>query len=135
MNMLRGVLTDVSKGVRLATSEEFKEHIDQTSSVIDVSFALAKAWQEGLDAVGEILVVSQRADDPFLWAAMKFLSSRLPEADSDAMAWTGLVRSRRVIGAATREFDSAMRRAKQEAESRDRQGTLFDVTELGTEDE
>src|SRR5262249_16401860 len=132
MNTFRGILTDVSKGVRLATSEEFKGNIDETSSVIDVAFALAKAWHEGLDEVGEILVWSERADDPFLWAAMNFLSARLPEADSDAIAWTGLVRSRRAIGATAREVDSTMRRMKKEAEQRNRQYTLFDVNDLGT---
>lgn len=136
MESLRGVLTDVSKGVRLSTAAEFKARIDETSSVIDVAFALAKAWPEGLDAVGEVLLVSQRnTDDPFLWAAMNFLSSRLPEADPDAIAWAGLVRSRRAIGTTTREFASERRRAAQDAEARNRQGTLFDLNCAGTEDQ
>ncbi len=136
MEMLRGVLTDVTKGVRLSTAAEFKGRIDETSSVIDVAFALARAWPEGLDAVGEILLASQRnAEDPFLWAAMNFLSSRLPEADPDAIAWARLVGRRRAISTATREFSSALRRAKQEAEARNRQGSLFDLSGTGTEDQ
>lgn len=136
MEMLRGVLTDVSKGVRLSTAAEFKGRIDETSSVIDVAFALARAWPEGLDAVGEILLASQRnTEDPFLWAAMNFLSSRLPEADPDAIAWARLVGRRRAISTATRQFSSALRRAKQEAEARNRQGSLFDLSGTGTEDQ
>jgi len=130
------VLTDVTKGVRLSTAAEFKGRIDETSSVIDVAFALARAWPEGLDAVGEILLASQRnAEDPFLWAAMNFLSSRLPEADPDAIAWARLVGRRRAISTATRQFRSALRRAKQEAEARNRQGSLFDLSGTGTEDQ
>jgi putative DNA methylase len=132
--MLRGVLTEVSKGVRLSTAAEFNGHISEASSVIDVALALAKAWPEGLDAVGEILVASQRStDDPFLWAAMKYLSSRLPEADPDAIAWTELVRGRRAIGTATREFASVKKRAEEEAQAQSRQGTLFDFTDTDTE--
>ena len=132
--MLRGVLTEVSNGVRLSTAAEFKGHINEASSVIDVALALAKAWPDGLDAVGEILVASQRnTDDPFLWAAMKYLSSRLPEADPDAIAWTELVRGRRAIGTATREFASVKKRAEEEAQAQSRQGTLFDFTETDTE--
>jgi adenine-specific DNA methylase len=134
--VLRGVLTEVSKGVRLSTAAEFRGRINETSSVIDVALALAKAWPEGLDAVGEVLLASQRnTDDPFLWAAMNFLSSRLPEADPDAMAWAGLVRSRRAIGNAAHEFASVMRRAEADAEAKNRQGALFDLNGASTEDQ
>jgi hypothetical protein len=58
---------------------------------------------------------------------MSFLSARLPEADPDAMAWTGLVRNKRGIGTATREVVTAMKRAHREAEATRRRATLFDV--------
>ena len=134
MDRFRGVLTDAGKGVRLATAAEFTIPVDATSSVIDVALALAKAWPDGLDAVGEVLLaVNRDADDPFLWAAMNFLSSRLPEADPDAIAWTGLVRGRRAIGTATREFASAKRQAEGDAHSRSLQGSLFELSDVDAE--
>jgi hypothetical protein len=84
---------------------------------------MAQAWTEGLDAVGEVLAASGRGvDDPYLWAAMGFLSSRLAEADPDAMAWTGLVRSKTGVGSAVRQVAVAAARA----EAQSRQQTLFD---------
>lgn len=134
MDRLRGVLTDIGRGVRFSTAAEFTASVDATSSVIDVALALAKAWPNGLDAVGEILLAANRdADDPFLWAAMNFLSSRLPEADPDAIAWNGLVRGRRAIGTATREFASAKRQAEDDAHSQSLQGSLFELSDVEAE--
>ena len=65
--------------------------------------AMAKAWPEGLDAVAEVLVATGRDEaDDYLWAAIGYLSSLLPEADPDAVAWTSLVRGRSGIGTVTR---------------------------------
>jgi adenine-specific DNA methylase len=131
---LTGILTEGDKGVRFTSSNDFKGSIDETSSVVDVAMAMAQAWSEGLDVVGEVLVSSQRSlDDPYLWAAMTFLSSRLPEADPDAMAWTGLVRNKRSIGTATREVATAKKRADEEIDARSRQGDLFDQPDGGVE--
>jgi hypothetical protein len=131
---LKGVLNEPDRGVRLALGSEFKGVIDETSAVIDVAMAMAQAWPEGLDAVGEVLAASQRSlDDPYLWAAMTFLSSRLPEADPDAMAWTNLVRNKRSIGTATREVVTAKKRADAEADARKRQASLFDEVDEGGE--
>ena len=117
---LKGVLSDADKGVRLTFSKDYVDTTDETSSVIDVALAMSKAWPQGLDEVAEVLAESRRAaDDPYLWAAMGFLSSRLPEADPDAIAWTGLVRSKKGLNTATRAVVTAKRDA-------DEGWTLFD---------
>ncbi len=129
LEALKGVLTDADKGVRFGFAREFKGQVSEMSSVIDVALAMANAWPEGLDTAGEVLAASQRdADDPFLWATMSFLSSRLPEADPDAVAWTALVRNRRGIRSTTRDLLSAQRRAE-EALAKPRQASLFAMTE------
>ena len=56
-----------------------------------------------------------------------YLSSLLPEADPDAVAWTSLVRGRSGIGAVTRGVVSARREAADLREAKDRQGTLFET--------
>ena len=87
--------------------------IDEATHVVDVAFAMAKAWHEGLDAVASVVAASGRdMADPYLWAAMGFLSSRLPEGDPDAMAWTGLVRSKSGVGSAVRQVATAAARAE-----------------------
>lgn len=93
---------DGGKGVRLAFGREVKPLIEPASPVIDVALAAAAAWADGLNAVGEVLAASQReSDDPHLWAAVAYLSTRLPEGDSDVQAWNGIVRSRRAVASAT----------------------------------
>jgi len=123
---LKGVLVDDGKGVRFSFAKEYKHSLSIESQVIDAALAMAQAWTEGLDAVGEVLAASGRGiDDPYLWAAMGFLSSRLPEADPDAMAWTGLVRSRTGVGSAVRQVAVAAAKAKVQG----KQQTLFDSTD------
>jgi putative DNA methylase len=130
MDALRGILTNVDKGVRFGTANECAGDVGPESVVIDVAIAMAAAWPEGLEAVGEVLAASQRtADDSHLWATMSFLSSKLPEADPDAIAWTALVRSRRVIKSVARDVVSARSRAAADAEPRPRQTSLFGVNE------
>ena len=93
---------DGGKGVRLAFGREASASIDETSSVVDVALTMARAWPEGLNAVAEILAASGRdSEDPHLWAAIGFLSARLPEADPDVQAWNGIVRGRRSVASAT----------------------------------
>jgi putative DNA methylase len=93
---------DGGKGVRLAFGREASAAVDETSSVIDVALAMARAWPEGLSAVAEILAASGRdSEDPHLWAAIGFLSARLPDADPDVQAWNGIVRGRRTVASAT----------------------------------
>jgi hypothetical protein len=134
METLKGVLTEADKGVRLSAAKDFGEQVDETAAVIDVAMAMAKAWPNGLDAVGNVLAESQRdIDDPYLWAAMTFLSSRLPDADPDAAAWTGLVRSKRGIASVTRGVVTARRDASEDADAHLRQTTIFDSLEESVE--
>ena len=128
MSRLKGVLADLDKGFRLAFASECKEAVNEESQVIDIAMSMARAWSDGLDAVGQVLTAARREpDDPYLWAAMTYLSSRLPEADPDAMAWTGLVRSRKGVDSATRGLSSARIRAERHERSRQAQARLFDI--------
>jgi adenine-specific DNA methylase len=128
---LQGILTDADRGVRFGTAAESAGRIDPTSPVIDVALAMAKAWPDGLDAVGEVLAASGRdADEPQVWATMAFLSSRLPEADQDAVAWTSLVRNRRGIASASRGV-AAIMSASEMADSGPQQVRLFGANEGG----
>ena len=125
---LKGILEDVEKGVRLTYSKDWKGTPTDTSAVIDVAMAMATAWPDGLDSVAEVLVAAGRdTADSYLWAAIGYLSSLLPEADPDAVAWTSLVRGRGAIGAMTRGVVSERQRAADLEEAKNRQGRLFDI--------
>jgi len=128
MDELRGVLSEADKGVRLAPAKDWKGIVTETSSVIDVAMAMAKSWADGLDEVGRVLAAAGRdEDDAYLWAALGYLSSLLPEGDPDAVAWTSLVRARRGIGNVARGVSQ-----RREADQRkDRQGDLFDTEMAG----
>jgi adenine-specific DNA methylase len=90
------------KGVRLAFGREVRRSIDATSSVIDIAMGMARVWPDGLNAVAEVLAAAGRdSEDPHLWAAIRFLSLRLPEADPDVQAWNGVVRGKRSVASAT----------------------------------
>jgi putative DNA methylase len=129
MDELKGVLSEADKGVRLAPARDWKGTVGATSSVIDVAMAMAKAWPGGLDDVAQVLVAAERdADDAYLWATLGYLSSLLPEADPDAVAWTSLVRGRRGIGNVARGVVSAQYEADQK---KDRQRSLFDTDMAG----
>lgn len=122
---LSSILTEEAKGkgVRLAYSKEVSGTVSQGSSVIDVAFALARAWREGLSAAGEVLAQAGRdSEDSHLWATLNYLSSRLPEADPDRVAWTALVRARKGIKAA-----AIIARKQIEAERGPEQVALFDI--------
>lgn len=127
---LKGVLQEADKGVRLGYAKDWKGTPSETSATIDVAMAMAKAWPEGLDAVAEVLVATGRdTTDNYLWGAIGYLSSLLPEADPDAVAWTSIVRGRSGIGAVTRGVVSAQREAAHLQEAANRQGSLFDTTD------
>ena len=129
MDDLKGVLAEADKGLRLAPAKDWRGTVAPTSSVIDVAMAMAKAWADGLDEVAAALVAAERdADDAYLWAALSYLSSLLPEGDPDAVAWTSLVRARRGLGSVARGVVSAQREADK---SRDRQRSLFDTDMAG----
>lgn len=125
---LKGVLEGTDKGVRLGYAKDWKGTVTETSATVDVAMAMARAWPAGLDAVAEVLVATGRdTQDNYLWAAIGYLSSLLPEADPDAVAWTSLVRGRRGIGAVTRGVVSARHEADRLRDARNQQGNLFDT--------
>jgi len=129
MDELKGVLSEADKGVRLVPAKDWKGIVAGTSSVIDVALAMAKAWPGGIDDVAQVLVAAERdGDDAYLWATLGYLSSLLPEADPDAVAWTSLVRARRGIRNVARGVVSARHESD---ESRDRQRSLFDTDMAG----
>jgi putative DNA methylase len=129
MDELKGILTEVDKGVRFAPATGWKGTVSPISSVIDVAMAMAKAWGDGLDEVAQVLAAAHRdEDDAYLWATLGYLSSLLPDADPDAIAWTSLVRVRRGIGNVTRGVVSALREAD---EAKACQGSLFDIEMAG----
>jgi hypothetical protein len=126
---------DGGKGVRIAFGGEVRAPIDETSAVIDVALAMARAWPEGLGAVGEVLAASGRdSEDPHLWAAVGFLSARLPDADPDVQAWNGIVRGRRTVASATLGVvkERSVKAAKQK--QADDQMRLFDSADGGGEE-
>jgi adenine-specific DNA methylase len=96
---IRDLVPDADKGVRFITSREYKGKINGDSATIDLALALAAASTDGLQAMGEVLVESERqADDNYLWAAIQFLADRLPDNDPDAIAFTRVLRTRDGIG-------------------------------------
>jgi len=128
--ILMKVRIDKTEGVRLAYAKEAPRQVDETSSTIDVAFALAGAWQEGLAAAGEVLANAGRdSDDEHLWAALSYLSSRLLDGDQDRAAWTALVRARQGLGLTARQAATTRRRVEEESAARSRQATLFEEAE------
>ncbi|WP_236244891.1 DUF1156 domain-containing protein [Streptomyces sp. CC210A] len=110
---VRDLVPDSGQGCRFVTAERFKAPIGSDSPVIDVVLAMAKASEDGLAAVSEVLLEAGRdADDGYLWAAMKFLADRLPDSDPDALAWTRILRNRTGVGSATRTAAQARTLAK-----------------------
>lgn len=97
---LRDLVPDSEKGVRFTTSRNFSTRITDNSAAIDVALALAAASEEGIASMGEVLAQSGRADDAYLWAAVKFLADRLPDSDPDAIAFTRVLRARDGIATA-----------------------------------
>lgn len=122
MEDLDGILVDADKGTRLALAQEVNGQIDERSAIIDVALALARSWPDGVDATAEVLAQAGRdRDDEYLWAAMTYLSARLPESDADRIAWAELTRNRRVLRTASRDFV----RARRERGDAERQESLF----------
>jgi hypothetical protein len=127
LSELKGILADVPKGVRLAYAKDWQGTPAENSSTIDVAMAMAKAWTGGLDAVADVLVATGRdIEDNYLWAALGYLSSLLPEGDPDGVSWTSMVRSRRGLGTLANGVVTARERADKVREA-NRQPSLFDV--------
>ncbi|WP_226963981.1 hypothetical protein [Nostocoides sp. F2B08] len=127
LSEVRDLVPDSQKGCRFTEAKAANRRIDPESAVVDVALAMAKAWPQGLDAVGEVLAASGRdTDDAYLWAAMAFLVDRLPASDADVVAWTGILRNRRNVGHAARGAEQA----RQDALTAAAQPTL-DLTMAG----
>jgi adenine-specific DNA methylase len=123
---VRDLVPDTDKGCRLVAAGDFKRDVNPESSVIDVALAMARAWPAGLDAVGEVLAVAGRdSEDSYLWGALAFLTDKLPDADPDGIAWTGLLRNRRNVGTAARGVVDARRKADEETEAEQAKLQLF----------
>ncbi|MFB4294841.1 hypothetical protein ACBI99_44930 [Nonomuraea sp. ATR24] len=111
---VRDLVPSASKGVRFTTSQQFKARIGGESTVIDVALALGAASEDGLAAMGEVLAASERsAGDAYLWAAVQFLADRLPDSDSDAVAFSRVLRARNGIANAA-ETVVALKEQQQE---------------------
>ena len=125
-----GILTKVSKGVRLAFGREHDAEAEPTSSVIDVALALAANGKSLADAA-TVLVASDRTNDDFLWACVRELSRAVPEADEDGEVWTWLVRNRQQVVSATRNVEATRAREAAEKDTSLFDRTLFDVDAVG----
>ncbi|MDI2019998.1 hypothetical protein [Paenarthrobacter nicotinovorans] len=132
VSAIRDLVPDSTKGCQFVSAKYFKSTLTSESPVVDVALAMAKVWPDGLDAVGEVLTAAGRQeDDSFLWAAISFLADRLPDADPDAIAWTGMLRSRTGVQAAARGVTAARAAASREREGVESQPTLFDDENFG----
>lgn len=108
---VRYLVPDSEKGARLVTAGKFKESMSTQSPVIDVAFAMAKAYPAGLDEVGAVLAAAGRDDkDEQLWGAVKWLTGvpTLPASDPDVIAWTQLLRNRGAVASAVDGVVSGM---------------------------
>lgn len=121
---VRDLVGDAEKGVRFITSREYSGKVDGDSAAIDVALALAAASGEGLQAMGQVLALSERGvDDTFLWSAVQFLADRLPGNDPDSVAFHRVLRTRDQIGSAAEAVsastvENARRQQEQDAQLR-----------------
>jgi putative DNA methylase len=123
---------DRGEGVRLAFGSEARPAVTEVSNVVDVALALAAAWPDGLAAVAQVLADAARDNaDPHLWAALTYLSTRLPEGDVDRQSWMNIVRARKGIGNVTRDVVAVRKREDKERSDRDRQLSLFGADREG----
>ncbi len=102
LNDVRDLIPNKGKGVSFTTAKQFESHITNESAAIDVALALAKASDDSVDRMGEVLAASGRgAEDVYLWATVKFLAQRLPDSDPDAIALSRVLRARNGIHSAS----------------------------------
>jgi adenine-specific DNA methylase len=125
-----GVIVKARKGVRLAYAQETAvppEGIELTTPVFDVAVAMAGEGKS-LAHAAQVLVAANRIEDPYVWAAVRALSSSVPEADPDGEAWTYFVRNRQAVVSSTRNLAAAKQREAMAAEAASAQQTLFGET-------
>jgi putative DNA methylase len=113
---VRDLVRDSGSGVQFVSAAEHSEVINPESATIDIALALARVSEDGLDAIGAVLVAANRdGGDVYLWSAIQFLADRLPDNDSDAVSFTRVMRTRASVGAAVSAAAAATRTAKQRA--------------------
>jgi putative DNA methylase len=123
---IRDLVPDTDKGCAFVTASKHKADIGPESSVIDVALALGRSSDQGLEAMGDVLVASARAaDDAYLWAALKFLADRLQESDPDAIAFTRVLRSRSGLGNVVQAMEAKYETAAKKQASEDAQLKLM----------
>ena len=120
-----GLVVKDGKGFRLAYASEGDPQATAESPVVDVVFAVAIAGKS-VSAVAEVLAVSGRTTDPFVWAAMTELADLLGEADTDGEVWTWVVRNRASVMSGSQSIETARFRRVEEQKAERLQGELFD---------
>ena len=99
ITQVRDLVGEESGGVRFVFAKDHSARIDHEAASIDVALTLADVSEDGLDAMGQVLLDAGRgADDVQLWAAVQFLADRLPGNDVDSIAFNRVLRTRNAIG-------------------------------------
>ncbi|MGW0196916.1 hypothetical protein [Nonomuraea sp. NPDC003201] len=110
LTAVRDLVADAGKGVCFVTSRDHVSKISGDSAVIDVALALAAASEEGLQAMGQVLIASGRTgDDTHLWSAIQFLADRLPANDPDSVSLTRVLRTKTGISSAAESVAASNR--------------------------
>jgi hypothetical protein len=120
-----GILTNTKKGVEFAYASSNGHVVSAETPVIDVALAMAEQGKSVAGAA-EVLLASNRVEDEYLWAALRELSARLPEADRDGDIWTWLVRNRAGVVMATKNVETVRLRETEERDASEAQQTLFE---------
>lgn len=115
-----------AEGMRIAASDSVGGAVDEDSPVIGVAFALAVAWRKGREVVAQTLADCGRGKDPHLWAALRFLSARLPESNADADAWTRMVRAEEQVQSSVRGAQTAREQSARRREVEELQGQFWE---------
>jgi putative DNA methylase len=120
-----GILSNTGKGVQFAYASSNGRAISAETVVIEVALAMARQGKSVAGAA-EVLLAASRVEDEYLWAALRELSARLPEADRDGDVWTWLVRNRAGVVLATKNVETVRLREAEEKDASDAQQTLFE---------
>lgn len=123
---VRDLVPDADKGVRFTYSSQFAGKVSGDSAVIDVALKLAAASEEGLEAMGEVMIAAERdAEDTYLWAAIQFLADRLPDNDPDTIAYNRVLRTKVAIGGAAESVAAANHEKARKQRNNEAQPRLF----------
>jgi adenine-specific DNA methylase len=126
LETVRDLVVGEKSVVALVRSVDHDTTITRDSALIDVVLALAAASTEGSGAMGEVLAASSYgSEDQFLWAAVKFLADRLPDADADSVALHRVLRARGGITTAAANVVEAERAEQSRLDVEDSQMKLI----------